>query len=121
MAAPTRIHVENIVGVASLVVAGVPTTTQPPTGEYVDAKAYDELQGAHYAACEALAENPAKWSFRALVWIAELILDSDYPADIFKGDGPDPDPGVAFVARLREALAALPETSPDPAGRGGGA
>lgn len=61
------------------------------------------------AECErlraALRDDPGKWSFATLVTVARLLLDENYPADIFTGVSGDP--GPVFVVRLREALAAL--------------
>jgi hypothetical protein len=47
-------------------------------------------------------EDPARWSFDTLAYIARVILDKHYPADVF--DGSSGDPGPVFVARFREAL-----------------
>ena len=60
---------------------------------------------------EALAEDPAKWSFWTLVEIARLILEADYPPDVFTGASGDP--GPVFLARLREALAVLAVSPPE--------
>lgn len=44
--------------------------------------------------------------FDGLVGIAGMLLDAHYPATIFTGESGDP--GPVFVAKLREALGALP-------------
>lgn len=64
---------------------------------------YDAAVRERVALEEALRETPEKWSFRTLVTIAGLILDREYPADVFTGESGDSGPRV--VVRLREALA----------------
>ena len=61
---------------------------------------------------EALESDPEKWSFDGLVRIAQALLDASYPPDIFTGESGDP--GPLFVARLRQALAALDDGEGDP-------
>ena len=101
MGAPTRITVAP----TRFAFAHVSELAGADPGEYVDAQSYDDLSAAHYCALEALAEDPSKWSFRTLVHIAELILESDYPAECFTGESGEP--GAVLVARLREAIDAI--------------
>lgn len=59
-------------------------------------------------------------SFRGLVGVARAMLDERYPPDVFVGGGPATDSGVAFVVKLREALACVhadPETHLEGGGR----
>lgn len=63
---------------------------------------------------EALRDDRSRWSFWTLVFIARRLLEAEYPPDIFVGDGRTGDPGPRFVAQLRAALAALPESAREP-------
>ncbi len=111
MAAPTRITVS---GGRAYVPRADDAVANAPEGEYIDAQSYDELSAAHYCALEAVAEDPGKWSFQTLVHIAELILDSDYPAECFTGKSGES--GSVLVVRLREAIDAIDVASfPSPA------
>ncbi len=62
---------------------------------------------------EVATEARDKWSFDALVWMANRMLDDNYRADVFTGESGEP--GPLFVSRMREALAAL-----TPPAEGGG-
>ena len=51
---------------------------------------------------EALREDRTKWSFDALLFMAEWMLQENYPADVF--DRWLKDPGPALCKALREAV-----------------
>jgi hypothetical protein len=62
---------------------------------------------------EVATEDREKWSFDALVWMANRMLTEIYPASVFTGESGEKGPG--FVAGMRKALAAL-----KPQSEGGG-
>lgn len=78
----------------------------PEFHETVAIPDYDLWIAALEAAEAAMSEDPARWNFDTLVFVAQTLLDRHWPADVF--DGSSGDPGPVFVARLRDALSARP-------------
>ena len=54
---------------------------------------------------QAVRDDREVWSFDTLVYVAQRLLDEQYPPEVFTGASGDP--GPALVVALRDALAGL--------------
>jgi hypothetical protein len=61
---------------------------------------------------EIATEDPEKWSFDALVWMANRMLTEIYPEKVFTGESGELGPG--FVSGFRKLIASLtPKEQPN--------
>lgn len=73
----------------------------------------EELQEENERLTEIVADDPSKWGFDALVYMAKRMLDTNYPASLF-GDGArfGDCSGARLVTALRNAIEEVNQLTP---------